>query len=77
MMKFSENRLWIARLEKPAYQRVAIRAVKGTETSRWIFQPVLNKSHPGFVSTERQISAVLESPSTAVSESLRIWQGML
>ena len=77
MMKFSENRLWIARLEKPAYQRVAVRASRETEPSRWICQPVLNKSHPGFVSNKRQIPAVLGSPPTAIRESLKIWQGML
>jgi len=75
MMKFSENRLWIARLEKPAYQRVAAHALTETGPSRWICQPALNKGHPGFVSDQRQIPSLLGSVPGTVAESLRIWRG--
>ena len=77
MMKFSENRLWIARLEKPAYQRAAAHALIETGPSRWICQPALNKGHPGFVSAPRQIPSLLGSVPGTVAESLRIWRGRL
>jgi phosphoserine phosphatase len=77
MMKFSENRLWIARLEKPSYQRVAVRAVRETEPSRWLCQPALNKRQPGFVSAQRRIPALFDSVPNTVDESLRIWRGRL
>lgn len=77
MMKFSENRLWIARLEKPAYQRVAARAMRETEPVRWICQPALNKGQPGFVSARRRLPALLGAVPGTVDESIRIWDGRL
>lgn len=77
MLKFSENRLWIARLEKPAYQRAAARALTETGPSHWICQPALNKCRPGLVPIRKQIAALLDSIPGTVEESLRIWRGKL
>jgi len=70
MLKFSENRLWIARLEKPGYQRIAARASREAEPSRWMCQPALNKCHPGLVSVQRQIPPLFDSVPSSVVESL-------
>lgn len=77
MMKFSENRLWIARLEKPVYQAAAAMALTETGPSRWICQPALTKAHPGFVSAHGQIPLRLGSVPSTVAESLRVWRGRL
>jgi phosphoserine phosphatase len=48
MLKFSHNRLWIARMEKPRYQERLVGPVRSKE-GRWLIQPVLSKSTPGFL----------------------------
>jgi hypothetical protein len=77
MLKFSENRLWIARLEKPGYQRIAARASRETGSSRWMCQPALNKCHPGLVSAQRRIPPLFDSVPSTVVESLRTWRGKI
>ncbi len=49
MLAVSQHRLWIARLEKPAYQRATRELMRKTGRDSWLIQPVLTKSTPGFV----------------------------
>jgi hypothetical protein len=77
MMKFSEHRLWVARLEKPDYQRAAIRAMSEAEASRWLVQPALTKTSPGLVRNAAQIEARLNAPPESVQRSLTLWRRIL
>lgn len=49
MLAFSENRLWIARLEKPAFQMLTAKLIARTGAAGWLVQPTLVKTAPGFV----------------------------
>ncbi len=49
MLAFSERRLWISRLEKPAYLEATRRLARRTEPAQWLFQDVRTKAEPGFV----------------------------
>ena len=49
MLTFSENRLWISRVEKPAYNERAVAAMAITGQAGWIVQPVRSKGAPGFL----------------------------
>ena len=74
MMKFSENRLWIARLEKPDYQRAAVRAVRESQSSRWLVQPTLTKKSPGFLANATQLVTRLDARPRSIEESIAIWR---
>ena len=49
MLAFSENRLWIARLEKTGYQGECAALAGRVKEGAWLVQPVLTKKTPGFV----------------------------
>jgi phosphoserine phosphatase len=49
MLAFSQNRLWIARLEKPAYQVAALRTRRESANGAWLVQPTLAKTATRFV----------------------------
>lgn len=49
MLNFSENRLWIARLEKPDYQQATLELASQTGKDHWIIQPVRSRKAPQFV----------------------------
>ena len=49
MLSFSENRLWIARFEKPAYLRSTLRLKRRHAEGCWLFQPTLTQGSPGFL----------------------------
>jgi hypothetical protein len=74
MMQFSEHRLWIGRLEKPGYQRVAVNAIRGTDSSRWLVQPTLAKECPGFLSDKAQAQARLGTTPASVAASIALWR---
>jgi hypothetical protein len=74
MMKFSEHRLWVGRLEKPDYQQAAVRAMDGTRRSRWLMQPTLTKQSPGFVRSAAELESRLIVPSDSVKASLALWR---
>jgi hypothetical protein len=76
MMKFSENRLWIARLEKPDYQRAAVDAMKATRRSSWVVQPTLTKVQPGFLADPALVRARLKTPPAPVAASMAVWRGV-
>ncbi|MCU0843736.1 MAG: hypothetical protein MUC76_02285 [Spirochaetes bacterium] len=49
MLAWSENRLWIARLEKPAYQREMAALAERVAGGPWLVQPALCGDATGFV----------------------------
>ena len=48
MLNYSQHRLWIARHEKPEYQRATRRLIKKTGPRGWICQTVCTREQPGF-----------------------------
>jgi phosphoserine phosphatase len=48
MLSFATHRLWIARLEKPAYQASTAALMRETGPDSWLVQPALAKPRPGF-----------------------------
>jgi len=51
MLAFSEHRLWIARAEKPEYQRATAELLAHTGREGWAIQPVAGSKGPGFVAS--------------------------
>jgi hypothetical protein len=52
MLAVSENRLWIARLEKPRYLQATRQLVRKTGSRGWMFQAARTGQAPGFVPGE-------------------------
>lgn len=50
MMTFSQNRLWIARLEKQDFQEQTAQLIRQTGYEGWLLQATLASGEPGFVS---------------------------
>jgi phosphoserine phosphatase len=49
MLAFAENRLWVARLEKPDYTAAMLTCRKELGADGWAIQPALTKAMPGFL----------------------------
>lgn len=67
MLAFGENRLWMARLEKPDHVRQTIQLIRGTGTTNWMLQPTLAGHNPGFVP---DLDALVSQPQ-GISAELR------
>lgn len=76
MMSVAENRLWVARLEKPAYQQNALELFRRTTGRNWLVQPTLTNHAPGFVSSQVELAHRFPALPGAVKESLRIIRQM-
>jgi phosphoserine phosphatase len=72
MLAFSENRLWMARLEKPDYQKAALKLMRQADAGQWVVQPVLASQSPGFIGSRAQLSQRLARPSPGIAQSLRL-----
>ena len=57
MMTFSQNRLWIARLDKAGFQRKTARLIRETGQTGWLLQATLTKGRPGFVAEHEALKA--------------------
>ncbi len=55
MLNWSENRLWMARLEKMGYQETMVETYENSLAGEWFIQPVLYKKAPGFVSSQADL----------------------
>jgi hypothetical protein len=71
MLTFSENRLWIARLEKPELQAATARLIRRTGPENWMVQPTLLGSSPGFVPNRRALTGRLGQPPKEIRASKR------
>jgi hypothetical protein len=49
MLAYSRHRLWIARLEKPGFQRKLTELMRQTGNAGWLIQATLTKGRPGFL----------------------------
>jgi hypothetical protein len=59
MLAISQNRLWIARLEKPGFQERTAALMRQTGGEGWMVQATLAKASPGFVSDLGQLETRL------------------
>ena len=62
MLVFSEHRLWIARLEKPDFQRATLRLMAQTGAKKWRIQATVASDPPGFVSKLEDLPRNRELP---------------
>lgn len=72
MLSFSENRLWIARLEKPGYLKSTLRLRRGHPNGCWLFQPALTQGSPGFLSGQGLARERLGTVPESVRDSGRL-----
>jgi hypothetical protein len=69
LLEISQHRLWIARLEKPGYQRATRELIRRTGGAGWLIQPTLTKGSPGFVSGLKKASERLNGLPPEVREA--------
>jgi hypothetical protein len=69
LLAVSQHRLWIARLENPAYQRATRELIRRTGGDGWLIQPTLTKRSPGFVSCLKEASERLNGLPAEVREA--------
>ena len=72
MLSFSRNRLWIARLDKPAYQAATAKQIRHTGRRGWILQPVLTREKPGFLAETKHLPRLTSELGAKVRGSLRV-----
>lgn len=72
MMAISQNRLWIARMERPHFQRKLLNLFRQRGAANWKVQPTLTKGSPGFVSTLSDIPRRLQPVPSEVRETRRL-----
>ena len=77
MLEFSEHRLWLARLEKPAYQQTALARMQANRSERWLVQPLLATQRPGLVPSPAAVRQWLRPLPKAVRTSLRVLADVL
>src|SRR5262249_53424501 len=76
MLEYSQNRLWIAQLEKPAYQRAALELIHKTGRRGWMVQATLTRTAPGFVPDPQEVSQRLGKVPPNVRQSLLLLERM-
>ncbi len=69
MLLYSDYKLWLARLEKPDYQKQTARLITDSNRNQWIIWPTRCKKTPGIIHDIEKIEAV---NSPAIAESLKI-----
>jgi phosphoserine phosphatase len=72
MLGFAENRLWLARLEKPDYTTAMLARCQGHAPDSWAVQPTLVKASPGFVPDRRALELRLATPAAGVKATARM-----
>jgi hypothetical protein len=69
LLMVSQHRLWIARLEKPVYQRATRELIRKTGGDGWLIQPALTGRSPGFISGLKEASERLNGLPAEVREA--------
>jgi hypothetical protein len=77
MLSFSENRLWIMRLDKPAYQEKAGECIRRTGKRGWLIQPVIGSGALGFRASFDAPSGAHVALKTAMRRSYQLMAGSL
>jgi hypothetical protein len=72
MLSFSQNRLWLTRLEKPGYLKATLALASRHAPSTWMFQPVLGGPTPGFVADVASLTTSPSPPPPKVQESINL-----
>lgn len=75
MLRWAENQLWIARLEKSRYQQATIE--KFSKLNTLLLQPVLNSKAPGFVTNQPELEQRLSKAPAALKnahKAIKMWQ---
>ena len=72
MLAFSEHRLWVARLEKPEFQKLTAKLIARTGAAGWLVQPTLAKSSLGLVANLVSLPAQLGKVPPKIRRSARI-----
>ena len=69
LLAVSQHRLWIARLEKPGYQRATRDLIRKIGGDGWLIQPALARRSPGYVSSLQEASKRLSGLPAEVREA--------
>jgi hypothetical protein len=72
MMSISQHRLWIARMERPYFQRKLLNLIRQKGGMNCMVQPTLTKANPGFVADLSEVPRRLRSVPAEVRETQRI-----
>lgn len=72
MLVYSRNRLWIARLENPGFQRKLTELMRKTGNAGWLVQATLTKGRPGFLHDFAALPARLGTVPREVADSAAI-----
>lgn len=72
MLSFAEHRLWVARMEKPAYQVPTAALIRETGPASWLVQPALAKPRPGLQPTAAPPMDASETAQQKIRESMAI-----
>jgi phosphoserine phosphatase len=70
MLGFSENRLWLARLENPNYQKLLLKTIQQTGRAGWWVQPTLCSKGIGFIPALSAPAAVLKPVPQDIRRSI-------
>jgi hypothetical protein len=72
MLSFSEHRLWIMRLDKPAYQQKTADCIRRTGKQGWMIQPVIGRDALGFRSSFDAPAAANAALRDAIRQSCEV-----
>ena len=72
MLAFCKNRLWIARLEKPVFQKLTARLIIQTGRAKWLVQSAIAKPTPEFVANLASLSQRLGKLTPEISKAAGI-----
>jgi hypothetical protein len=72
MLAYSENRLWIARLDKPAFLKATLGLLDSSASGRWIFQPTHTSEPAGFIPNLARLPFPIERASQKIFESISL-----
>jgi hypothetical protein len=72
MLAISQHRLWIARMERPYFQRKLLNLIRHKGAANWMVQPTLTKGNPGFLPDLNEIPRRLHSVPPEVRETQRV-----
>jgi hypothetical protein len=72
MLSFSEHRLWIMRMDKPAYQQKTADCIRRTGKKGWMIQPVIGRDALGFRTSFDAPSGATSPLKTAIRKSCEL-----
>jgi hypothetical protein len=76
MLSFSEHRLWIMRMDKPAYQQKTADCIRSTGKKGWMIQPVIGQEARGFRTSFDAPAAANAPLRDAIRQSCEILPGI-